>query len=79
MKLALSAVEVVEQSREPFAYDGCQVLLENLRADIPVLENHGQITQKSLQDAQHPQRLFLCLVEGVGMLFSRLFCKRNGL
>ena len=35
MKLALSAVEVVEQSRESFAYDGCQVLLENLRADIP--------------------------------------------
>ena len=44
-----------------------------------LLVSHGQITQKSLQDAQHPQRLFLCLVEGVGRLFSRLFCKRYGL
>ena len=50
MKLALSAVEVVEQSRESFAYDDCQVLLENLRADIPTAgeprANHPKVAAR---------------------------------
>ena len=35
MKLVLAAVEVVEEPSEAFAYYGGQVLLENLRADVP--------------------------------------------
>ena len=69
MKLALSAVEVVEQSREPFAYDGCQVLLENLRADIPTAgeprANHPKVAARCSASAA---TFFCAWCEGLGGL-----------
>ena len=42
-------------------------ILINLYKSV-VGSDSKRITQKSLQDAQHPQRLFLCLVRGIGRL-----------
>lgn len=51
-------------------------ILINLYKSV-VGSDSKRITQKSLQDAQHPQRLFLCLVRGIGQPTSGDFRSEN--
>ena len=52
-------------------FDPLAQLVEQYTFNVWVLgSSPKRITQKSLQDAQHPQRLFLCLVRGIGRLAS---------